>query len=140
METEAPAAPSTPRTVQARRNKIGGAVILLIVALGVGWCSWRGSQGGVPQTLQNRDAGEGYSHPLSEYRNVWADATARCTETSDELQTLIENVLPTLRVTRRADRDRLALLDNISVGVDPAWGKVDCAPYISGDKGLYFKP
>lgn len=138
MATQTTGAEARPD--QARRNKIGGAVILLVVALSVGWYTWRGSQGGVPQTLQNRDAGEGHSHPLSEYKNVWSDASARCTESSDELQALIENVLPTLRATRPADRDRLALLANISIGVDPAWGKVDCAPYLSGDKGLYFKP
>lgn len=100
METRTVA--TVPHPNQARRNKIGGVLILVVIALGISWCTWHGSQGGAPpQTLQNLDAAGGHSHPLGEYKNVWGDAMARCTESSDQLQALIENVLPTLRATYR---------------------------------------
>lgn len=124
-----------PRT-QGQRNARNGIILLAIAAILAGWLIWNGSHdSSTERKLQNLDAAEGHHHDLDAYKNTWSMAMEHCTQTSSELETLIENVLPTLRQRNPDNRDRLALLINISLSVGPG-PKVDCAPLLSGARTL----
>ena len=125
-------ATARPSRTQAQINRRNGLILLAVIALAIGgWIYWGSHHDSVEHRLQNLDAAEGHAHDLSGYKNLWSSAMDHCTQSSSELENLIENVLPALREQNPANQDRYTLLMNISLSVDLG-PKVDCAPLLSG--------